>query len=257
MDSQTLLIDNNRDRVLNELLNFLGLDNMYAVIITGSTSQKTASSKSDLDVRMIVKDFVQTCDNFKRFLVDKKLILLEDKNPFAELKFFIETIPFHVLFYTVEHVENSLKNKNFGFISTITKGNFIYKQSSSIDPIIDKCNEIINELKNSNEYLVGAKSQFVKAMSRYEHKNYSEAMYCLRIASTYLIKDYLIKKGFIDIKEQWILRDIENADNSENKIFMKSFMEIHQLNNIQVEQVKKTITLVSTLINKMGNTTNV
>lgn len=255
MEANALLINDIRARLLNGLLEYLGLENTYAAIITGSTSQKTDSPKSDLDLRLIVRDFEETCDSFKRFLTDKKLILFEDRNPFAEVKFFLENVPFHVLFYSFSHVEKSLKNRNLGFISTITKGQFVYKQEDVINPVIAECTRIVDEIRNSNEYLVGAKSQFVKAMSRYEQKKYSEAMYCLRVSTTYLIKDYLIKNGFIDIKEQWVLRDIEKADTTAGRTYLQSFVKVHQLEDIQVEQLKKNIAIVSTLINTSNNST--
>lgn len=243
MKIQDINLKIERKVALHEFLDNLNMLKVYGIVVTGSSSYNACSKNSDFDLRIIVEDLHEFNEDIKTFLLSCNLISYQIYENFSEIKFFFQDIPFHVLFYTVNHIKQSMNQKKYGVIITLTQGKFVYKKDEIINPFIEQALGLVEEMKNNNEYYVASKSQFVKALSRFEQKQYKESLFCIRIASIYLIKNYLINNEIFDVKEQWLIRDLSIID-SKNK-FLNYFLNIHGLGEVKEDSVKQCIRYMS------------
>ena len=234
-------MDMDEKNIVDEISGHFSLKNIEAIIITGSNAQKSAYKKSDFDIRIIVEDYRITLGEARKLILANKLVSWKEDEEFSEIKFFYDNQSIHLLFYSSTHVDKCLTQKRRSFISTVVNGT-LYYSVNKFEEIRSKCEDIFEELRNSEEYLISAKSFFVKAMARYESNNYLEFLFCLRIASTNLAKHYLNQNGCIFIKEQSLLSEFSRIAAANNKLHIfEVYKTIQGLNDLNTDSMKNYI----------------
>ena len=237
---------------LNSFSKKMNFSNINCIFITGSSTVNLSTSKSDLDIRIIVDNFNCFTDDLQDILIDEKIISnnIKAQDNFAEVKFFFNNIPFHLLYYNLSYVTKSIEENNKNIFDTIINGKIIYIKESVIEPIIQKCNLKVNDLSNNKEYYLASKSQFVKGIARYEKKEFEESLFCIRTASIYLLKEMLLNNGILNIKDQWLIRDFYNISSNYENDIVEDFKIIHGLNDISEDLVKQSISHFSNMLSK-------
>lgn len=227
---------NNYIKILKENIS---LENIIALLETGSTSTKTNTKNSDYDIRIIVKDYKLIHKEIGLTIEKCKAISLADEENYSEYKFYHNNTPIHLIFYNMIHVDKCINHHKKSFISTVLEGRVVYSNEEVFNKICKECVRVKELILSDKSDLTFAKSLFVKAMSKYQNGYFEDSIYCFRHASNHLVKYYLLNKGIIFLKEQWILKSLRDfCERDGDYTILQLFRKIHSLEDGQAVDAK-------------------
>lgn len=191
--------------LLNQMVEELKKDeDVLAIYLRGSVVEDSYSVGSDIDISVITtgRDGVQ--------YITKEGMMV------------------HLICMSKESVESAIKDEKYFIIHELRTGKLLFQRQGTYTYFRNIAKRFSPSRRKLIEILDQASSILTDAIDLYNMRDYYGAILNARLASLKLAQAFLVINGVYDIKQKWIMRNVQALSSQEpiNSLFAQSLLAL-------------------------------